>query len=363
METAFLPIFARMPKPGPEELLARMDQAQEIYAREGLTTITEGATNASDLAFLESVAAQGKLKLDVVSLILVTELEEALKTHTVKDFGHYKNRLKIHGVKTFADGVPMSRTAFFTQPYLLPGPNGEENWRGEPTFPPETFKGMFKTVYGLGVPLFIHANGDAALELLLLAHEEAAGERKTEYLGTTVIHSQFARRDQLEKYKQYQINASFYTEHTFFFADTHLKNLGPERTHFCSPWKTALEIGIHATNHTDFSVLPADQMLATWTAVNRVARSGIVIGPDQRVTPLEALRGITIEAAHQYGEADRKGSIEVGKLADLTVLTANPLRVDPMTIKEIKVLGTFKEGNPVYVSPEAGFLQPVRPVA
>lgn len=355
-EVAFLPIFARMPKPTPEELLERMAGAQEIYAAAGITTATEGASGVSDMALLQRAAAEGRFYLDIVSLALITELEEILKQHKVEEFGHYRNRLKMYGTKTFADGVPMSRTAFFRDPYLLPGPNGESPWRGEPMFPFETFQGMFQKAYDLGIPLFIHANGDEALDMLLQAHETAAGGRKHEKLGTTIIHCQFARPDQLKKFAEYNINVSFYTEHTFFFADAHLKNLGPERTHPCSPMKSALAAGVRCSNHTDFSVLPIDQMLTIWTAVNRISRSGEVIGPDERVTPLQALRAITIEAAHHYREEDRKGSIEVGKLADLVVLSDNPLTIDPMRIKEIKVLQTIKEGKTVYSCKPAGAL-------
>ncbi len=358
-ETAFLPIFPRIPKPGPEELLDRMEAAQAIYASAGITTAVEGATSAPDLALLVQGAAQGRLYLDVVSNILVTELDEVLKEHPVETFGRYQNRLKLRGVKTFADGVPMSRTAFFTQPYLLPGPSGESPWRGEPMFPLETFQAMFDQAYRLGLPLSIHCNGDAGLDMLLAAHEKAAGDRKCDKLGTTIIHAQFARPDQLEKCAKYQINLSFYTEHTFFFADTHLKNLGPERTHPCSPMKTALGLGLHCTNHTDFSVLPIDQLMTMWTAVNRIARSGLEIGPQERVTPLQALRAITIEGAHQHGEEASKGSLEVGKLADLAILSANPLTVEPMAIKEIKVLGTVKEGRVIYRAEQAPFLPAV----
>ena len=106
-------------------------------------------------------------------------------------------------------------------------------------------------------------------------------------------------------------------------------------------------------------MLPIDQMLTIWTAVNRISRSGQVIGPSERVTPLQALRAITLEAAHHYREEDRKGSIEVGKLADLTVLSANPLTVEPLTIKDIQVLGTIKEGKIVYSAADAPWHQEV----
>ncbi len=89
-------------------------------------------------------------------------------------------------------------------------------------------------------------------------------------------------------------------------------------------------------------------MFVVWTAVNRISRSGETIGADQRVTALEALKAITINAARQYREADTKGSLEVGKLADLVVLDDNPLTVDPMKIKDITVVETIKEGSTVY---------------
>ncbi|EHB55398.1 Amidohydrolase 3 [Mycolicibacterium rhodesiae JS60] len=89
-------------------------------------------------------------------------------------------------------------------------------------------------------------------------------------------------------------------------------------------------------------------MFVVWTAVNRISRGGETIGADQRVTPLEALKAITISAARQYREADAKGSLEVGKLADLVVLDGNPLKVDPMRIKDIGVVETIKEGVTVY---------------
>jgi len=84
--------------------------------------------------------------------------------------------------------------------------------------------------------------------------------------------------------------------------------------------RAAIDLGLRPTNHTDFVVTPLDQMFVVWTAVNRVSRSGAVIGADQRVTPLEALKAITINAARQYREDDQKGSLEVGKLADLVIL-------------------------------------------
>ena len=109
-----------------------------------------------------------------------------------------------------------------------------------------------------------------------------------------------------------------------------------------------IDKGLRPTNHTDFVVTPLDQMMVMWSAVNRLSRSGVAIGPDQRITPLEALKAITINAAYQYMEQASKGSLEVGKNADLVILDKNPLKVDPMAIKDIKVVETIKDGKSIY---------------
>ena len=117
---------------------------------------------------------------------------------------------------------------------------------------------------------------------------------------------------------------------------------------YISPMRDAIDKGLVPTNHTDFVVAPLDQMFMMWSAVNRLSRGGEVIGADQRVTPLEALKAMTINVARQYGEQSSKGSLEVGKLADLVVLDQNPLKVEPMKIKDIKVLETIKDGKTIY---------------
>jgi predicted amidohydrolase YtcJ len=163
-----------------------------------------------------------------------------------------------------------------------------------------------------------------------------------------VIHSQFVRPDQLDKYVQYKMIPSFYTLHTFYFADTHLLNRGKQQTDFISPMRAAIDKGLRPSNHTDFVVAPLDQSMVMWSAVNRISRTGASIGAGQRATALEALQAITINAARQYGEEQSKGSLEPGKLADMVILSGNPLTVEPMQIKDIKVLETFKEGRRIY---------------
>ena len=354
-ETAFLPIFAKVPGPNDDEALELLKSGQELYLREGITTAQEGATMKHQLDLLRIAADRGMLKLDVVALPFITELDAVFAGGPPRNEPAYKNRLRIGGVKIVADGSPQGRTAFFTQPYRTAGPAGQQNWRGEPTFPQPVLNEMVKKVYDGGATLFVHCNGDAAIDALLEAHRAASGDDPTKPRGTVGVHSQFIRRDQLEKYAAWGITPSFFTLHCFYFGDTHVANRGPEQAAVISPMKSARSLGIRPTNHTDFNVSPLDQIFTIHTAVNRTTRSGVTLGPDERISPLEALEAITIDGARMYGEQATKGSIEPGKLADLVVLSANPLTVPPATIKDIRVEETIKEGRTVWLrTPEDG---------
>jgi predicted amidohydrolase YtcJ len=196
--------------------------------------------------------------------------------------------------------------------------------------------------------VLFHANGDAAIDMIIAGHEYAAAGSLDADRRSTVIHSQFVRPDQLRKYVQYNLIPSLYTEHTFFFGQAHVANRGPEQAAYLSPIRDAIDLGLRPTNHTDFNVVPIDQMMVVWTAVNRPMRDGTVLGPDQRITPYEALQAITINSARQHFEEDSKGSLEVGKRADLVILSDDPLDIDPQAIKDITVRETIKDGRSIY---------------
>lgn len=361
METAFLPIFANMPQPTEKELLDTLDEAQQIYAGAGVTTCSEGATHAKDLAFLRKGAAQGRFYLDIVSLPFVLEVPALVKEYfpnfrggpgripeaARESFGTYRKRLKLAGVKITIDGSPQGKTAFWTKPLLTKGPGGEDNWRGQPLFPPELINQAVKELVHKGIPVFCHCNGDAAIDMMIDA-ARAAGLKAGQDRRTVIIHSQCMRPDQLPQYAELGFSPSFFTMHTFFWGEEHLVNLGEERASFISPMKLAMAKGLTCSNHTDFSVCPMDPMRVLWSAVTRRSRGGKVIGPDERIDRWEALKALTVNAAWQIREENRKGTIAAGKLADLVILDENPLQVETDRILDIKVLETFKEGKTVY---------------
>lgn len=348
METAYLPVVARAESMTPEQEIAWSKAGQMLYAEAGITTAHEGATHLAQLETIQRASAAGANIIDIVAFPFITDLDDIIERFPVSGWGNYNNRFKIGGVKITGDGSPQGKTAFFTTPYLTGGPGGEQNWRGEPTFPEQQLTQAVKRVYDLGVPLTYHANGDAAIDMLIKAHESAAAGDLSKERNVTVIHAQFTRKDQIPKFVEYHFRPSFYTLHTYYFADAHIANRGKEQAMYISPMRDAIDAGLHPTNHTDFVVAPLDQMFVLWSAVNRISRGGASIGPDQRITPIEGLKTQTLWAAEQYGEQASKGSLEAGKLADLVILDGNPLKVEPMAIKDIKVLETIKEGKTIY---------------
>jgi predicted amidohydrolase YtcJ len=348
METAYLPIFEKTPPLTPEQEIERTKMAQLMYAEAGITTAQEGATHLSQIETIKRATEAGANIIDVVAFPFITDLDKIVAAFPVAGWGRYDKHFKIGGVKITIDGSPQGRTAAFTTPYLTGGPGGEKNWKGELVAPQEVVNQALEKVYALGVPVLFHANGDAAIDALIKAHEFAAADDLTKNRNVTVIHAQFTRKDQIPLYVKYGIRPSFYTLHTYYFAEAHIANRGPEQAMYISPMRDAIAAGLHPTNHTDAVVAPLDQMFMLWSAVNRVSRAGAPIGPDQRVTPQEGLAAMTLWAAEQYGEQNAKGSLAVGKLADLVILDGNPLEVDKMAIKDIKVLETIKEGTTIY---------------
>ena len=348
METAFLPVVEKAETMTPVQEIEWTKAGQMLYAEAGVTTAHEGASHLAQVQTMKRATAAGANIIDVVAYPFITDVDNVLKEIPLSAWGAYDKHFKIGGVKITMDGSPQGRTAAFTTPYLNGGPGGEKDWKGELTFPQDVVNQMVKRVYGMGVPLILHCNGDASIDGFLKAYEFARAGDFTKPWNVTTIHTQFLRKDQIPKFVQYKVRPSFYTLHTYYFAEAHIANRGKDQAAYISPMRDAIDAGLRPTNHTDFIVAPLDQMFMLWSAVNRVSRAGAVIGGDQRVTPLEGLKAMTIWAAEQYGEQDSKGSLEAGKLADLVILDKNPLKIERMAIKDVKVLETIKEGKTVY---------------
>lgn len=338
------------PKASLEQQLAELREQQLYYASRGITTAQDGYTSLPSLTLLKAAADRGALIIDIEALPGAHILDQVIDNPAYK-FGELKNHLKLAGTKQIADGSPQGKTAYFSKPYLtdVPGCTHDE-CNGFPNITQEQFDAFILKTFQHNIRPFVHCNGDATIDMYLTAIRNANDKlgKSSNAIRPVTIHSQFVRPDQLDSYKDLGIIPAFFSNHAFFWGDVHTRNLGAERANFLSPLKTAGKKGIIATNHTDYPVTPIDQLFLLWTSVNRETRSGQIVGSEERLTPIEGLRAITINGAYQYQEESIKGSIEPGKLADLVILSADISEIDPKKIKDVEILETIKEGKSIY---------------
>jgi predicted amidohydrolase YtcJ len=204
------------------------------------------------------------------------------------------------------------------------------------------------TAFANNWQMLVHCNADAASDQWFKALAPAVAKYGNKDRRNVLIHGNLLRQDQLDSMKKYDLVASLFPMHTFYWGDFYKKILGPDVAKQVSPIGSALRKGLHVTSHTDAPVAFPNLMMIMWTTVNRVSRSGSVMGEEERLTPYQALQSITIWGAWQHFEEQTKGSLKAGKLADMVVLDKNPLKVDPMILKDLKVMQTIKEGKVVY---------------
>ena len=191
-----------------------------------------------------------------------------------------------------------------------------------------------------------HANGDAAADMLIKAVTDAdiASDHRT-----VMIHAQTVREDQLDQMKELGIIPSYFSTHTFYWGDWHRDSVfGEERAMRISPTKSSLDRKMPFTVHNDAPVVPPDMIRLLWSTTNRKTRSGKVLGDEQKISTYEALKAITINAAYQHFEDNIKGTLEVGKQADIVVLSEDPLDIDPKDILNIDVVATFSQGAEIF---------------
>ena len=264
------------------------------------------------------------------------------------NFGSYTGRVKVGGIKLILDGSPQGKTAYLTEPYYKPPHNESKSYKGYPLIPQTEVSEWVKKYADLNIPIMAHANGDAAADMLIQAVKNAEIESDHR---TIMIHAQTVREDQLDLMKELEIIPSYFSTHTFYWGDWHRDSVfGPDRAMRISPTKSTLERDMPFTVHNDAPVVPPDMIRLLWSTTNRLTRSGKVLGPNQRISTYDALKAITINAAYQHFEDDIKGSIEVGKLADLVVLSADPLSMPSESLLNLQIISTFSHGKEIFSS-------------
>ena len=336
------------------QALTTFRAAEALLAKQGYTTVQSYQLLPEEVANLRAAFDEGVLSVDVMGMPSVSDAASAKIVQnadwTWDSYSHGDRGLKIPGFQVATDAAPQLRLAAFTEPYTdtTGFPDG---WKGM-LVPQEMVEKWVGYAYANDIQLFAYSNGDAGIDLSLAAIEKAiAATGKTGDRRTIIAHSYFVRPDQLTAYKRFDIGSSMMPPHMMLYGDVQMTLLGPQRATMESPLASALEAGLNATLHCDCPSASPNVMEAIGTAVTRATVSGAILGPQERVSPYTALLGFTRNAARYYREEATKGTVTVGKIADLVILDGNPLTVAPEKIKDIQVVETIKRGEVIHPRP------------
>ncbi len=259
----------------------------------------------------------------------------------------YINRVRLGGIKFWLDGsIP---TAWMTKPYANPPTGQPADYVAYRQISDQILQDFFDKFWTTSMQINMHMNGDAAAEQALNAIEAAIKKHGMYDHRPVFVHASYMRPDQIERMRAVGAIPSYLSTALPGAGDNVVKLWGPERAAQSMAAHTVVKKGMRFTLSHDAPITPRPVILPLVDAsVNRITASGSVVGPQERLSPYDALLGVTHFAAYQIKEENTKGTLERGKLADLVILDRNPLKVERTSIKDIKVVETIKEGKTVY---------------
>ena len=318
---------------------ARLNQA-------GLTTCSEMAFDPNFKPLVEAVRA------DLTVRLRTYEVSNA-RMATDATPGEGDDMLRQVGIKIWVDGSPWIGNIALSFPYLdtpatrtigiPPGSCGCANYTRE------QLTEIVAAYFPKGWPIACHVQGDAGVDTILDVYEEALREHPREDHRLRLEHVGAIRREQLQRAADLGVTCSIFVDQIHYWGDVIVDGLfGPERGSRWMPAGSAVATGMRISLHNDPPVTPEEPLRNISVAVTRTAPSGRVLGPEERLTVEQAIRAQTIDAAWQLFSDDIVGSLEVGKYADLVVLSADPRTVPPEQIADLQVRATYLAGRQVY---------------
>lgn len=333
-ENAYTSYIKKVPMPSLQSLQEAYQKAQQCYASYGITTLQDGMIVDELKDIYQMLVNTNTFYLDVVGYV---GFDAKQFMQTFQDYKKtYHHHLKIGGYKTFLDGSPQNKTAWTIEPYL-------DGTHGYPTLTDEQLKTYLIKAVDEDMQVLVHCNGDQAIQHYInqyqLVHKQD--------IRPVIIHAQMMTPQQIKQAKELDMIASFFLAHVYYLGDIHIKNMGT-RAKTISPLHTAIDNDLLFTLHQDAPVIEPNMLETIHIAINRQTQSGVTLGQEECIDPFNAIKALTINAAYQYHEEDSKGSLKVGKNADMIILSDNPLTVDQNKIKDIQILYTIKDGKVIY---------------
>lgn len=331
---------------GLSDLVRMTTTAAQDYLAVGVTTASAGGMPTSLAQVLGLMSRFNIFPQRVALFPLFEEVGDALLAGEVALEDFNGGRVSVPRVKLIADGSIQGFTGYLSEPYYT-AYRGDADYRGYASIPREDLFEQVDALYAQKLRFAIHTNGDASIEDALDAIEAAAAAHDWPDARPLLIHAQMAREDQIDRMATLGVTPSFFPTHTYYWGDRHADIfLGPERAAVISPARWAMERGVRFSAHSDTPVTPIEPMQLLWSQVERKTTTGRVLGPEQRIDRMAALRAITLDAAWQVFLDDTVGSIEPGKAADLVVMSGNPL-TEP-DVRDLVVERVLLNGAEVY---------------
>ena len=308
----------------------------------GLTSVHDARVSNEELRTYQEGRDNGDLSLRVYMLMSDDHFPDLRDAGVRSGLGD--ERLRIGGIKMVSDGAIASRTAYLSEPYI-----GSEDDHGILAMSPEEVEGSVMEMHRSGFQVCIHANGDLAIDMVLTAYEKAQSAFPRKDPRHRVEHCTLINPDLLRRMRSLGAVATPFCTYVYYHGEK-MQFYGADRLEWMFAQRSFIDNGVTSTGATDYPPGPFEPLMGIQSCVTRTDSSGRVWGESQKVSVEEALKLYTLNGAYASFEEGLKGSIEVGKLADLVVLGADPTAVDPMTIKDIPVERTVVGGDTVFTA-------------
>lgn len=335
-----------IPPPSEEQLTSAIRAGLAAAAQFGLTGI-HAMVGADDLRVLHKLNRAGELRIRVFAITPIGQWQGPAAAGISAGFGD--DWLRTGAVKGFADGSLGSTTALFYAPYDddrktsgLPGPL---------MFPEGNMLKMALGADRAGLQLRIHAIGDKAIQTILDIYKEVERQNGPKPRRWTIEHAQHMAPQSFADFARLSVTASMQPYHAIDDGRWALKRIGIERGKGTYAFRTFLDRGVKLAFGSDWTVAPLDVLWGIYAAVTRRTLDDKNPGgwyPEQKITVAEAVYAYTMGSAYAEGAETAKGSLSVGKLADVVILDADLFAVRPEKIKDVKVAATIAGGRITY---------------
>ena len=340
-ERAAEPIRRFLPAVTPEVRRNGLRLIDSMLTKAGLTSVHDAMVSNDQFSTYQEAWGNGDLNLRVYALMHRDHFGALRDAGLRSGFGD--EFLKIGGIKMVADGAIAARTAYLRQPYI------DSSDCGILAMTPEEIEEWVIEIHRAGFQVCVHANGDATIDMVLSAYEKAQSEFPREDPRHRVEHCTVVDRELINRIARLGSIATPFCTYVYYHGEK-LRFYGEDRVSEMFAQRSFLDAGVVATGATDYPPGPFEPLLGIQSCVTRTDSTGKIWGANQRISVEEALRIYTLHGAYASFEENIKGSIEVGKLADLVVLGSDPTTIDPLGIKDIPILRTVIGGRTVFES-------------